>query len=97
MGANIMGAVLSVLYAARSGLMDDEVRHGALVQEVTVMELLKRRESQEGLLLLKRGKTPLMRYYCCVLDDNRRKHYLYQVFSGERRFAVGSTLTKNVC
>lgn len=27
MGASIMGAVLSVLYAARNGLMDCEVRH----------------------------------------------------------------------
>lgn len=27
MGTNIMGAVLSVLYAARNGLMDCEVRH----------------------------------------------------------------------
>lgn len=40
MGANIMGAVLSVLYAARSGLMDDEVRLGPLVYEGTVLELL---------------------------------------------------------
>lgn len=46
MGANIMGAVLSVLYAARSGLMDDEVRRGLLVEEVTVIEFLSRREKK---------------------------------------------------
>lgn len=34
-----MGAVLSVLYAARSGLMDDEVRHRSFIQELTLVVL----------------------------------------------------------
>lgn len=52
--------------------MDDEVRFGPLVHELTAMDFLERRESQDERLLLKMGKTLLMQYYC-ILDDNEQK------------------------